>query len=67
MDFWRGEAYQAFFNYLDAQGGFYYEVGLLSLTLSLFYLHAKILIKCFVYTALGRRACALDRRRPLCA
>ncbi|KAL0581729.1 hypothetical protein V5O48_000311 [Marasmius crinis-equi] len=26
MDFWRGEAYQAFFNYLDSKGGFYYEV-----------------------------------------
>ena len=26
MDFWRGEAYEAFFNYLDRTGGFYYEV-----------------------------------------
>ncbi|KAG6909702.1 hypothetical protein DXG01_015903 [Tephrocybe rancida] len=25
MDFWRGEAYQAFFNYLESKGGFYYE------------------------------------------
>ncbi|KAF9464716.1 glycosyltransferase family 15 protein [Collybia nuda] len=25
MDFWRGEAYQAFFQYLDSKGGFYYE------------------------------------------
>ncbi|KAG5727963.1 Glycolipid 2-alpha-mannosyltransferase [Termitomyces sp. T112] len=25
MDFWRGEAYQAFFRYLEAKGGFYYE------------------------------------------
>jgi len=25
MDLWRGEAYTAFFNYLDHQGGFYYE------------------------------------------
>jgi len=25
MDFWRGEAYTAFFNYLDRNGGFYYE------------------------------------------
>ncbi|KAK1232200.1 hypothetical protein PQX77_004574, partial [Marasmius sp. AFHP31] len=25
MDFWRGEAYQAFFEYLDSRGGFYYE------------------------------------------
>jgi hypothetical protein len=26
MEFWRGEAYTAFFNYLDRHGGFYYEV-----------------------------------------
>ena len=26
MDFWRGPAYTEFFNYLDATGGFYYEV-----------------------------------------
>lgn len=25
MDFWRSPAYMAFFEYLDAQGGFYYE------------------------------------------
>ncbi|KAK1219538.1 hypothetical protein PQX77_017726 [Marasmius sp. AFHP31] len=25
MNFWRGEAYTAFFEYLDKQGGFYYE------------------------------------------
>ena len=25
MDFWRGEAYSKFFDYLDATGGFYYE------------------------------------------
>ncbi|KAI0338771.1 glycosyltransferase family 15 protein [Trametopsis cervina] len=25
MDFWRGEAYTKFFDYLDATGGFYYE------------------------------------------
>uniref|UniRef100_A0A0W0FIW4 Putative glycosyltransferase family 15 protein n=1 Tax=Moniliophthora roreri TaxID=221103 RepID=A0A0W0FIW4_MONRR len=25
MDFWRGEAYSAFFNHLDKTGGFYYE------------------------------------------
>lgn len=26
MDFWRSEAYQKFFNFLDTEGGFYYEV-----------------------------------------
>lgn len=25
LDFWRGEAYSKFFDYLDAKGGFYYE------------------------------------------
>jgi alpha 1,2-mannosyltransferase len=25
MDFWRGPAYQAFFDYLESKGGFYYE------------------------------------------
>ena len=28
MDFWRGEAYSKYFDYLDATGGFYYEVRL---------------------------------------
>lgn len=26
LDFWRGEAYSKFFDFLDEQGGFYYEV-----------------------------------------
>jgi hypothetical protein len=26
LDFWRGEAYSKFFDYLDSKGGFYYEV-----------------------------------------
>jgi alpha 1,2-mannosyltransferase len=26
MDFWRGEAYSAFFDHLDREGGFYFEV-----------------------------------------
>jgi Glycolipid 2-alpha-mannosyltransferase len=26
MDFWRGKAYSAFFEYLDRYGSFYYEV-----------------------------------------
>ena len=30
MEFWRGPAYTAFFEYLDQQGGFYYEVRSLS-------------------------------------
>src|SRR6267154_5293712 len=28
LDHWRGEAYSKFFDYLDEQGGFYYEVSL---------------------------------------
>jgi alpha 1,2-mannosyltransferase len=26
MEFWRGEAYMAYFEHLDLSGGFYYEV-----------------------------------------
>ena len=26
LDFWRGEAYSKFFDFLDEKGGFYYEV-----------------------------------------
>lgn len=26
LDFWRGEAYMKFFEFLDSKGGFYYEV-----------------------------------------
>lgn len=26
LDFWRGEAYTKFFDYLESKGGFYYEV-----------------------------------------
>ena len=26
LDFWRGEAYSKFFDFLDKKGGFYYEV-----------------------------------------
>jgi hypothetical protein len=29
MDFWRGEAFSAYFDYLDHHGGFYYEVSVL--------------------------------------
>ena len=27
LDFWRGEAYSKFVDFLDEKGGFYYEVG----------------------------------------
>ena len=30
MDFWRGEAYSKFFDFLDRKGGFYYEVRVVS-------------------------------------
>jgi len=33
MNLWRGEAYTAFFDYLDRSGGFYYEVCLLTAAL----------------------------------
>ncbi|KAF4614774.1 hypothetical protein D9613_003068 [Agrocybe pediades] len=31
MDFWRGEAYQKFFEFLDFKGGFYYEASIANL------------------------------------
>lgn len=31
MDFWRGETYMSFFEFLDKAGGFYYEASSLSL------------------------------------
>jgi len=37
MDFWRGEAYQKFFEYLDQTGGFYYEVCFYSIREALFF------------------------------
>jgi hypothetical protein len=30
MEFWRGEAYTAYVDYLESTGGFFYEVSLLS-------------------------------------
>ena len=35
MDFWRGEAYMKYFEYLESQGGFYYEVSVSRLRLYL--------------------------------
>jgi len=49
MDFWRGEAYQKFFEYLDYTGGFYYEVKAND--------HI-ILLVVNNFTEMGRRACA---------
>jgi len=37
MDFWRSEAYAAFFNYLDRSGGFYYEVQPFAITFAPLY------------------------------
>ena len=45
MNFWRGEAYTKFFEYLDSQGGFYYEVHHhhhISLFLSLFMINLPL-------------------------
>lgn len=41
MDFWRGEAYTAFFEYLDSLGGFYYEVCVSSLPSHFTYLESQ--------------------------
>jgi hypothetical protein len=53
MDFWRGEAYQKFFEYLDSTGGFYYEVKPDDLTPGL------LVFNCFA--EMGRCACAQHR------
>ena len=49
MDFWRGEAYQRFFDFLDSKGGFYYEVNEFQ--------HAQFhILIARTITAMGRRA-----------
>ena len=68
MDFWRGEAYSAFFEYLDRRGGFYYEVDVVP-PLSAPQIRTKEQTpNCMdsYNTALGRRARAHDRRGALC-
>ena len=35
MDFWRSEAYTKYFDYLESQGGFYYEVCIITPPFSL--------------------------------
>jgi hypothetical protein len=58
MDFWRGEAYSSFFEYLDRRGGFYYEVNVVPL-----FSASQTRTENGLYEpALGRRTCALDRR-----
>lgn len=44
LDFWRGEAYSKYFDYLDSKGGFYYEVSKYALLLVTMrrYNHKKI-------------------------
>lgn len=49
MDFWRGEAYSTFFEFLDQKGGFYYEVRFLK-PISVMYSRPG--------EALGRCSCA---------
>jgi Glycolipid 2-alpha-mannosyltransferase len=57
LDFWRGEAYSKYFEYLESKGGFYYEV----CTLFPSYSAECALIR---RPALGRRPCAQYRRFP---
>lgn len=42
MEFWRGEAYMKFFEYLDSQGGFYYEVSTILYDVDMKYLSIVI-------------------------
>lgn len=62
MDFWRGEAYSKFFDFLDATGGFYYEVCLVFHFSSLPIVTSTAL---FLFEALGRCAGAYDRCRSV--
>lgn len=43
MDFWRGEAYTEFFDYLDKHGGFYYEVRVSLLPIHRYYTYRRAL------------------------
>lgn len=61
MNFWRGEAYTAYFDYLEATGGFYYEVSFNSPFLDL--LTNSILSPPFI--AMGRRTCSQHSGIPL--
>ena len=61
LDFWRGEAYTKFVEFLDEKGGFYYEVG-----------HRDLGFRStgnnvFLLIALGRRTGAQYWRRIVCA
>jgi Glycolipid 2-alpha-mannosyltransferase len=60
MDFWRGEAYMAFFDYLDRTGGFYYEVRTYRSNVSPRLLQADN----WYHQALGRCTGPLDRGSP---
>lgn len=53
MEFWRGEAFSAYFNYLDHNGGFYYEVRSAIVTTR------QSLISCCLHSffRLGNRVC----------
>ena len=55
MDFWRGPAYTAFFEFLDSKGGFYYEV-----TVFIIIIIIRLVIDISILSALGRCTCPLD-------
>lgn len=58
MEFWRGEAYMKFFEYLDSQGGFYYEV--CNFRLKRHFSHIDL-----IHTEMGRRTRPFHRRSDL--
>ena len=61
MDFWRGEAYTKFFEFLDSKGGFYYEVRCCPCSFSLRWVNANA-DQLDQLVAVGRCPSTLDRR-----
>jgi hypothetical protein len=53
LNFWRGEAYMKFFEFLDSKGGFYYEV-------QQFTTSSQICIDVAYFTEMGRRTRAFN-------
>jgi len=63
LDFWRSEAYMKFFDYLEAKGGFYYEVR--TQPNHIISTNALILFFNFIFSALGRRTRPFHRSRTV--
>ena len=65
MDFWRGEAYSKFFEYLDQTGGFYYEVRPLSILFTHASFGSNTNTHCSPLTTTAMGRCARTQHRSL--